>query len=210
MHRSGTTIFRHARRYATWDDAALVQALQRGDEHAFAEIYIRYGLHLLEQAYRKVNSREAAEEMVQDLFATLWHKRETAAILKLKEYLGTAIKYRVINQIKHKLTHQQYLAYSRMVQRDADHKTEHDLAAADLSGALTRGLARLPGHTRQIFQLSRMEHQTVPQIAGRLQLTPKAVEYHLTRALKMLRISLKDFLVPALLLLFETTICISV
>jgi DNA-binding CsgD family transcriptional regulator len=46
-----------------------------------------------------------------------------------------------------------------------------------------------------VFQLSRLEHQTVPQIAVRLKLSPKAVEYHLTRALKLLRVSLKDFLV---------------
>ena len=198
MYHSGISVSRQQRRYAAWDDAALVQALRGGDEQAFAEIYNRYGLLLLEQAYRKVNSREAAEEMVQDLFATLWHKRETTDILKLKEYLGSAIKYRVINLIKNRLTQNEYLAYCRVMASEADFKTEHDLAAADLSGALNRGLAHMPGHTREIFQLSRMEHQTVPEIAGRLKLSTKAVEYHLTRALKMLRVSLKDFLVPLL------------
>ena len=198
MYRSGNTNTKHIRLHASWDDAELVQALQKGDEPAFAEIYNRYGFQLLEQAFRKVNSREAAEEIVQDLFVTLWHKRETAEILKLKEYLGSAIRYKVINLIKNKLTHDGFVAYSRMLASEADHKTEHDLAAADLSGALNRGLAQLPGHTREIFQLSRMEHQTVPQIAVRLKVSTKTVEYHLTRALKLLRVSLKDFLVLAL------------
>ena len=193
----------HLRLYAAWDDAALVQGLQQGDEAAFAEIYSRYGLLLIEQAFRKVNSREAAEEIVQDLFTALWHKRATADIQKLPEYLGTAVKYRVINLIKGKLTHEGYLAYCRTLASEADHRTEHDLAAADLAGALRQGLAHLSGHTQQVFQLSRMEHQTVPQIAVRLKLSPKAVEYHLTRALKYLRVSLKDFLVLAILLLIQ-------
>lgn len=193
----------HHRLLAGQSDAALVGALQRGDEQAFAEIYTRYGFSLIEQAFRKVNSREAAEEIVQDIFAALWHRRATATIEKLPEYLGTAVKYRVINLIKSKLTHEGYLAYCRGLAREADHRTEHDLAAADLAGALGRGLAHLSDRTRDVFQLSRLEHQTVPQIAVRLKLSPKAVEYHLTRALKYLRVSLKEFLGVAICFLMS-------
>lgn len=192
---------------AVWDDAALLAALAQGHEGAFAEIYRRYGLSLLEQAGHKTGSREAAEEIVQDLFTALWQRRTNAAsIQKLPEYLGTAVKFRVINLIKNRYTHEGYAAYSRSVATEADHRTEDDLAATDLAGALHAGLTHLPSHTREIFQLSRFEHQTVPEIAGRLKLTPKAVEYHITRALKLLRVSLKDFL---LLLLWAATQLIS-
>ena len=194
---------KHLRLCAAWNDAALVRALQQGNEAAFAEIYARYGWLLIEQAYRKMGSREAAEEIVQDLFAALWHRRATAAIQKLPEYLGTAVKYRVINLLRTRLTHEAYLAYCRTVAPEADHRTEHELAAADLAGALRRGLTHLPGPTRTVFQLSRLEHQTVPEIAVRLKLSPKAVEYHLTRALKYLRVSLREFLGLACLLLFQ-------
>ena len=62
---------KHLRLHTAWDDAALVGALRGGDEQAFAEIYSRYGYALIEQAFRKVNSREAAEEIVQDLCVAL-------------------------------------------------------------------------------------------------------------------------------------------
>ena len=186
---------------AAWDDADLLAALPGGHEGAFAEIYRRYGLLLLEQASRKTGSREAAEEIVQDIFTVLWQRRTHAAsIQKLPEYLSTAVKFRVINLIKNRYTHEGYAAYCRTVATEADHRTENDLAATDLVGALHAGLTHLPSHTREIFRLSRFEHQTVPEIAVRLKLTPKAVEYHITRALRLLRVSLKDFL-PALLLL---------
>ncbi len=194
---------RNSKPHASWDDAALVQALQQGDEQAFAEVYQRYGFTLLEQAFRKLNSREAAEEIVQDLFVALWLKRETNEIQKLREYLGTAVKYRVINLIKDKMTHAGYVAYCRTVATETDHRTENELAAADMSSALNSALAGLPEHTREVFQLSRMEHQTVPQIAVRLKLSPKAVEYHITRALKLLRVSLKNYLVPLLLFILR-------
>lgn len=203
MRQSDSSHTKHLRLPAGWNDATLVRALRHGDEQAFAEIYDRYGFQLIEQAFRKVNSREAAEEIVQDIFAALWHRRATADIEKLPEYLGTAVKYQVINLIKSKLTHEGYLAYCRGLTSEADHRTEQDLAAADLAGALGRGLAHLSGHTRDVFQLSRLEHQTVPQIAVRLKLSPKAVEYHLTRALKYLRVSLKEFLGVAILFLLS-------
>ena len=186
---------------AACDDADLLAALPQGHEGAFAEIYRRYGLLLLEQASRKTGSREAAEEIVQDIFTALWQRREHAAsIQKLPEYLSTAVKFRVINLIKNRYTQEDYAAYRRTVATEADHRTENDLAATDLAGALHAGLHHLPSHTREIFQLSRFEHQTVPEIAGRLKLTPKAVEYHITRALKLLRVSLKDFLLVLLVL----------
>ena len=186
---------------AAWDDAELLAALQKGHEGAFAEVYRRYGLRLLEQASRKTGSREAAEEIVQDIFTALWQRREHAAsIQKLSEYLSTAVKFRVVNLIKNRYTHQDYAAYCRTVATEADHRTENELAATDLAGALHASLTHLPSHTREIFQLSRFENQTVPEIAGRLKLTPKAVEYHITRALKLLRVSLKDFLLVLLVL----------
>ena len=199
MHAQASRPAPSLRLLAAWDDADLLAALPTGHEGAFAEIYRRYGLVLLEQASRKTGSREAAEEIVQDIFTALWQRREHAAgIQKLPEYLGTAVKFRVINVIKNRYAHEDYAAYCRAVATEADHRTEHDVAAADLAGALQAGLTHLPSHTREIFQLSRFEHQTVPEIAGRLKLTPKAVEYHITRALKLLRVALKDFLLVLL------------
>ena len=64
---------------AAWGDAALLGALPAGHEGAFAETYRRYGLGLLEQASRKTGSHEAAEEIVQDVFTTLWLRRAPAA-----------------------------------------------------------------------------------------------------------------------------------
>lgn len=190
---------RHLQLYAAWDDAALVQAVAQEDTLAFAEIYERYWLPLLEVAARKLNSREAAEEVVQDLFTAFWHKRHTHAIEELRRYLFAAVRYRIIDFIKARLTHTGYVAYSRTHLSPLDYSTEETVAADDLSVALLAGLMRLPEHTREVFRLSRLEHQTVPEIAARLNVSRKTVEYHLTRALKSLRLSLRDFIVLLLL-----------
>jgi len=68
----------HQRPYAAWTDEALVGALQSADELDFAETYERYWYSLSLTAYRKLSSREGAEELVQELFTDLWHKRGTS------------------------------------------------------------------------------------------------------------------------------------
>ncbi|WP_324671148.1 RNA polymerase sigma factor [Hymenobacter sp. GOD-10R] len=191
----------HRTLYAAWSDDALVQALSKGDAKAFEEIYTRYWYPLFEVAHRKLNSREAAEELVQELFTALWHKREVHTISKLKPYLHSAIKYQIIDAIKSKITHAGYLAYTRPHLSDLDSTTEEVVAVADLSLALVASVQHLPEHTQQVFRLSRFEHQSVPEIAVRLNLSQKTVEYHLTRAMKMLRVKLKDFL-PLVLFTF--------
>jgi len=180
--------------YATADDAALTQALMDGNARAFEEIYERYWLPLFTTAQRKIGSREAAEELVQDLFTSLWHKRAESHIAKLPHYLHTALKYRIIDYLRVRTTHAGYLSYYQARPSTSDHSTEESVAADDLSVALAESITHLPESTREVFRLSRLEHQSIPEIADQLHLSPKTVEYHLTRALKLLRVRLKDFL----------------
>ncbi|MET4105115.1 RNA polymerase sigma-70 factor [Hymenobacter sp. UYP22] len=185
--------------YAARTDEALVQGLREHDNEAFAEIYERYWRRLLEAAYRRLHSREAAEEVVQDVFVSLWQKRQELTIQHLPNYLLTAVKYRVIDALKLRMSRETYLERTLPKLSTEDHSTEETVAADDLSGALLQSLLQLPEHTREVFRLSRLEHQSVPEIAEQLHISRKTVEYHLTRALKILRVSLRDFLLLAVL-----------
>lgn len=188
MNRSGLRL------YTCWTDAALLEALRTDDEGAFAELYQRYCYRLFTVACRKLKSREAAEELVQDLFEMLWSKRATLQVQQPEAYLLSAIRYRIINYIKSQRVQAGYELYCRLYQPAADQSTEKQLAAQDLSAALQAGLARLPEKSREVFRLSRLEHYTVPEISVRLRLSEKAIEYHITKSLKLLRGYLQEFL----------------
>lgn len=184
---------------AVRDDAALLRALAQGNEQAFAEIYDRYwdGLHT--HACRKLGCPHEAEEAVQDLFVALWHKRHCATdIQQLNAYLFTALKYRVIDCIRAQAVRKAHAA--KPLPPSHDHGTEETIAVTDLMAALAASLGSLPGHAREVFRLSRLEHRTVPEIAAYLRVSPKTVEYHLARSLRLLRGYLKEFLLMSVLL----------
>lgn len=185
-----------------WADEALLQALVQGDRAAFAEIYERYWQRLLGLAYQKLKSREVAEELVQDLFATLWHKRTEHQIEHLEHYLVGAINRRILGHLRAHQVRTAYLDYCRWHQQVTTQETEQTLAEADLSEAFAKALLCLPEQSREIFRMSRLEHVSVQEIAERLQLSTKAVEYHLTKSRRLLRGYLRDFVVTALFMFF--------
>jgi RNA polymerase sigma-70 factor (family 1) len=179
--------------YASWTDEALLQALLADDRAAFAELYERYWYRVFALAFRRLKSRETAEELVQDLFAALWHKRAEHTIQHVEHYLMTAISHRVLGYLRAHQVRTAYADYCRWQQADTTDETEQTLAAADLTEAFAQALLRLPEQSREIFRLSRLEHFSVQEISLRLNLSAKAVEYHLTKSLRLLRIHLKDF-----------------
>ncbi|MBC8082091.1 MAG: RNA polymerase sigma-70 factor [Hymenobacter sp.] len=183
-----------SRLYASWTERALLDAMAASERGAFAEIYERYWYRVFALAYRKLRSRETAEELVQDLFATIWQKREERTIQQLEYYLLTAINRRVISYFRDQQVRVAYADFCRANLDEATDETQQALAATDLSEAFAKALLHLPPQSREVFRLSRLEHYSVPEIAGRLGLSPKAVEYHLTKALKLLRHHLREFM----------------
>ena len=190
----------HPQSCAAWDDDALVLGLEAGNERAFTEIYERYWQRLYALAHRKLNASTDAEEVVQDVFVTLWHKRSTARIARLEVYLFAAAKYKIIDCLRARMAHSGYIAKTTPYSRSDDRSTEEELDASDLSGALAASVGVLPENTQTVFRLSREAYQSVPEIAVRLNLAPKTVEYHLTRSLRFLRARLKDFLLFPIIL----------
>lgn len=180
--------------YAAWPDATLLEALRAGEEKAFTEIYKRYCYRLFTVAYHKLKNRQTAEELVQDLFADLWSRRDNNQIQQLENYLFSAIRYRIINYIKGQKVRMGYELYCRLSASEADTQTEKLLALNDLSEALLASVRKLPEKSREIFQLSRLEHYTIPEISARVKLSEKSVEYHITKSLKLLRTYLRDYL----------------
>ncbi len=179
--------------YSDFSDEILARLLRTSDEQAFREIYRRYWQRLYGLALRKTGHPSRAEEVVQELFVTLWDKRETLLIQHLEKYLFSSVRYAVIRQLKSGLT--TLLSLETTHEETADVQvTEERLLLTDLRTALDKALNRLPDKTRTVFRLSRFDQLTHAEISARLDLTEKAIEYHITQALRQLRIELREFL----------------
>jgi len=186
--------------HAASTDEELLAALRVNDRGAYAEIFRRYSARLFSLAYRKLKSREIAEDLVQEMFEKLWYKRADTYAQQLEQYLFSAIKYRILNHIRACAVRDGYAAYCRLCQTEAVAVTEETIAFDEVRAALLTGMQKLPEKSREIFRLSRLEQFTVPEIALQVNLSAKTVESHLTRSLKVMRLHMKGFLTIAVLL----------
>jgi RNA polymerase sigma-70 factor (ECF subfamily) len=177
-----------------YSDSALLDLLKAQDAAAFEEIYRRYWRVLYTATYRRTQSRETAEEIVQDIFTSLWMNRKTATINTLSAYLTSAVKYKVINHVAREMSRQAY--------RQEQHKqgvmlhnncTEEAILLDDLSEALEREIEKLPAKRKEIFKLHKKENLSLKQVASRMGISEKTAENQYGKALKVLKLNLKHF-----------------
>jgi RNA polymerase sigma-70 factor (ECF subfamily) len=174
-------------------DEQLMVFLKEGNKKAFEEIYHRYWYKLFNVAYHETGTREEAEELVHDLFETLWKKRHEHTIRHLGSYLVVAIKHLSTNYIKSQITRRRYLEYMILHDIRQSHSTDEVIQVGDLTKAVEEAMKKLPEKTYAVFKMSRFENQSVKSIAQQLSLSEKAVEYHISQSLKVLKDQLKSY-----------------
>lgn len=181
-------------------DALLLELLRKGSVDAFEEIFKKYWHSLYLRARTKTMSHDEAEEIVQSIFSVLWEKRATILITHLPYYLQTAVRNRVIDRIREKSTQQKYWErYAKYIPQQLA-ATEEAFTFTELNGAVEAAIDHLPERSRKVFKLSRLEGRSNAEIAQLLQVSEKAIEYHITKSMRTLRVALKDFM--AILVIF--------
>ena len=184
--------------YPFLDDSALLYSLKQGDNKAFEIIYKKHWKKVYLIAYKKLQSKEIAEELTQSIFVSIWERKVELEIKELENYLSTAIKYKIINYINSKILKERIFNNIKNNPTDeANTESESILAVKEIRDSIEKALAGLPSKTQTIFRLSRFEHFSIREIAANMNMNEKAVEYHITQSLKTMRIHLKDFIVTA-------------
>lgn len=190
--------------FTKFDEEELIDLMQQDSLGAFKEIYTRYWKKLYAEAHKRLKNRDSAEEIVQELFTTLWHKRYTLSINQtLGGYLYASVGYRVIDHYRKELIRLKHKEALKVVYSEADHSTEDAIMLKDLELNIHAFVNQLPDKCRSVYELSRIDHKSNKEIALHLGISEKTVENHLTKALKRLRLSLNNYLMLLIILILK-------
>jgi len=179
-----------------YPDKDLFLELKQGKVSVFKRIYDDYWYDLYRYAYNIVWDKGVSEEIVQETFFSLWNKRQKLQVDRsIRAYLFTAVKYQTISHIRAVKVRNNYAeGFAWFESTKVDNSNEENIHFSDLKRHIEAETAKLPEKCRQIFQMSRNEHQSVQAISDMLNLSHKTVENQLSKALKHLRSSLGHFL----------------
>ena len=182
------------RPYSSYTDQELLDAIRHDDEAAFAEIFKRFGKAVYKMAYSRIRSRETAEEIAQNLFISFWEKRHSHSVRNISSYFYIAVRHRVLNIFESQLVKKKYWDYYKTFIPREENVTERAVEFNELRAAIEEKIEYLPEKSREVFKLNHLEGHSITEIANTLNLSKKAIQYHLTRSLKELRLHLKDFI----------------
>jgi RNA polymerase sigma-70 factor (family 1) len=172
----------------TYSDNELFALLQEDNNDAFRLLYDRYWDKLILQALLTLGSSQEAEEIVQDIFVDLWTRRKSIELkFSFYTYISSCVKYQVLKHLafrKKKISQESGLLLSLDSKEDT---TNFKLDYLALRAQLEESICRLPEKCQLVFRLSREMELSDSQIAKKLSISPKTVEAHLTKALKILR-----------------------
>ena len=174
-------------------DEELVYLLKNSDTNAFAVIYKRYWRYLFGFVFQQLGVKEDAEEIVHDLMLSIWQNRQTASIQNLKVYLFIAARNLTNKSIKARINLRKYQEHLLLREVFENFQNNEILSSLDLSQAVEQVLNQMPEKTAMIFRMSKMDELPVKTIASKMDLTEKAVEYHITKSLKIIRHQLQNF-----------------
>jgi RNA polymerase sigma-70 factor (ECF subfamily) len=186
--------------HAPVDDSQWITALKEGDEKVFEQIYNQYWGKLFSVAYNYTRSRDAAQEIVQEVFVSLWmHRKERTLHSSLQAYLYGAVRHKIYDYFDKQAVRERFQVYASRQYPASSNTTEQQLIFDELQLVLAQQIAVLPETTKRVFTLSRMHGCSIPEIALEMKLSVKTVEYHLSKALKHLRLHITELLILCML-----------
>jgi RNA polymerase sigma-70 factor (family 1) len=187
--------------YSKLNDQELIEQLRSEDELAFRFIYDRFWEKLLFVAVKKMNDVHDAEEIIQDIFSNLWKRRETLQIKNnIESYLAGAVKFEVFKRRALRAKREFMANDLDLVEEKAIHHERNLFDTRILEEELMNTINTLPPKCKLVFKLSRNEGLTNKEIADDLNISEKAVEKHITSALKVVKSHFGRFFYLLLLL----------
>ncbi len=177
--------------YSTYNDEKLSDLLRSGDAAAYNEIYNRYHAALYIHAFKRLQDREECKDLVQELFAVLWLKRDELVFnTALSGYLYQSVRNKIFDILAKKKLKQEYVISIQQFAQESFTNADHLVRQRQLSEIIEHEIAALPPRTREIFELSRKDFLSHREIAGQLAISEQTVKTTVNNALKVLRVKL--------------------
>lgn len=156
----------------------------------FSRIYALCWKELCSIAARITRDKAVAQDLVQEVFLS-YLKNNPQHIENVQAYLVQALKYQCFNWLRHARVAEEHLI--RMKKALAENTTEEQVDLMFTADRVRDIVTEMPDRCREVFELSRFRQLSNEEIAAKLNINQRTVENHLTRALKILRFSLRFF-----------------
>jgi len=179
---------------------SIIELSSINNKKTFRNIFNNYFQPLCHLSTYYLGNKDEAKEVVQEAFVKLWEiRKELDPNSNIKNFLFTMVKNNCLNILKRRqllLKHHNKIRETelRYQYESLNRITEDYMEIKEMKEKIEVAIKKLPEHCRNIFEMSRFNDMKNREIAEKLEISQKAVEAQMTKALKILRCELKDYL----------------
>ena len=153
----------------------------------FIAVYDEYGPRLLSFFINHLGSRQIAEDLLQEVFSTLWVKKDSIEIKgSIENYLIRSAKNKLIDHCRRR-AREKVISLDTVLEIASNVSADDNLIFSGTKGDIIDVVKHMPKKSRKVFFLSRHKGLSNKEIAKKLKLSERAVEYQISKTLKLLR-----------------------
>ena len=166
-------------------DEELIGAIGKDDYTSYNKLFVRYYSRLCCYVYRLLGEKEDAEDVVQDLFLTLWNNRKKIAIAEnVSAYLYKMARNLALNHIR---TQTNYKTVLENREEQLPYYEENPLETEEFRMALYDCINLLPGRCKEVLLLHRVKGLKQKEIADQLSISVKTIKNQIWASLQRLK-----------------------
>ena len=122
------------------------------EEAAFHDLFTRFRNYLVLFAMRRIDQLDAAEDIVQETFITVWeNKKIYNSYQGLKAYLYELVQNKCTNYLKHKQVEDRYVSYVKTTGEETE--GDYNLMQEEIYRELYMAVRELPEKCQRVFEL---------------------------------------------------------
>lgn len=164
------------------------------DETNFDHLFKKEGRTLASYLYYKFGDKALAQDMVQEAFIKLWHKCAEVPLEKARGFLYTVASNLATSMVRHD---QVKLRHREQVMKVNEGRVENEspefvILEKEFMEKLKNAIGRLPVKQREAYLLNRVEKKTYKEISEIMDVSVKAIEKLIHKALQKLRNEIGD------------------
>jgi RNA polymerase sigma-70 factor (ECF subfamily) len=175
----------------TISENQLLNDFKTGRKKAFNLIFNRYWEELFIFAFNILKDEDIAKDVVQEVFISVWNRRNESNITNLKAYLYQSVKFQTAKVFRDNSLYERYSEVFEIVSNS--NSVEQNLNAKELALLIEKTLLKLPEKCAEVFHLSRDKHLSNKEVADKLNISVSTVENQINKALRIIKSELKEY-----------------
>ena len=186
----------------------LFRKIKSGDEEALHSLFLVYFPRLNDFAARIISDPETSQDIAQEVFVTLWEKKNRINIQNIESFLYKMIRNKCIDHIKQmkvidnwKMEWGEHVKFEELYHIDFIRDEPYILIQEELKTEIEKTIKELPDRCREVFLLSRVDGLKNREIAEKLNINIKNVERHISRAVRTFRAKFSEEIPLAIIIL---------